>query len=101
MALESAARKLGKDIASEGVQIVDAKYGKDAAVLADNAMHAAGHGTMTAWNVYVSEFIFLKLLVSEDRESADGETKTAGNCRCALCAGRSFSCMSDLPSFPL
>lgn len=62
MALETAARKLGKDIANEGVQIVDVKYGKDAAMLAGNAMHAAGHGAMTAWNVHVSNLFSLNCL---------------------------------------
>ena len=81
MALESAARKLGKDIASESVQIVDTKYGKDAAVLADNAMRAVGHGTMTAWNVYVSVVVLFELYGSKHGDCADGETQNTGNLR--------------------
>uniref|UniRef100_A0A914XFV3 Inheritance of peroxisomes protein 1 n=1 Tax=Plectus sambesii TaxID=2011161 RepID=A0A914XFV3_9BILA len=49
--MEEAAKSLGKNIANETILVVGHKYGDQAAATTHNAMYAAGHGTMTAFNV--------------------------------------------------
>ncbi|XP_064607726.1 spartin-like [Liolophura sinensis] len=51
MGLEAAAKALARNLANETVQVVNHKYGADAAKFADHTLYATGNLAMTGYNV--------------------------------------------------